>query len=196
MTNRKCSHCKAKHPATEMFHRGIKAFCNSECWISFVTSESESKRLIKKGNAIRRKESNKAHREAKERIKTRSQWMNEAQVWVNRFIRLRDKGLPCISCGRVMNEGGYVGAGGIHAGHYRSRGACPELRFHEDNIHAQCAQCNNENSGNQIMYRKGLIKKIGIEKVEWIEGPHDPKKYTIDELKELIATYKAKVKAL
>lgn len=132
----------------------------------------------------------------KDRIKTRSQWAADAQVWVNKFIRLRDNGKPCVSCEKIMNEGGYVGAGGVHAGHYRSRGACPELRFHELNIHAQCAQCNNENSGNITQYRKMLILKIGLDKVDWLEGPHKPAKYTIDDLKEIIATYKRKCKEL
>tara|TARA_R110000782_G_scaffold189054_2_gene279034 strand:+ start:234 stop:413 length:180 start_codon:yes stop_codon:yes gene_type:complete len=45
-------------------------------------------------------------------------------------------------------------------------------------------------SGNVKLYRIGLIKKIGLAEVEKLEGPHEPKKYTIDDLKELIVHYR------
>ena len=51
-------------------------------------------------------------------------------------------------------------------------------------------------SGNLLGYRPGLIQKIGIEAVEWLEGPHEAKKYTVDELKAMTADYRAKTKEL
>ena len=84
----------------------------------------------------------------------------------------------------------------MNAGHYKSVGSTPALRFNEGNVHLQCEHCNSYLSGNIGEYRPRLIAKIGLEMVEFLEGPHEPKKYTIDELKELIATYKEKVKAL
>ncbi|MFK5893248.1 MAG: recombination protein NinG, partial [Pseudomonadota bacterium] len=38
-------------------------------------------------------------------------------------------------------------------------------------------------------YRKRLIEKIGIKRVEWLEGYCPPKKWTIDELKDICAKY-------
>lgn len=191
-SKRKCGYCGQRKPAESMHIVGVQAFCNVDHWIENQVKNKD--RLVKKGDKILAKIEREEKRQRKEKLKTRAQWANDAQVWVNKYIRLRDAGLPCISCGSMMNEGGYTGAGGIHAGHYRSRGACPELRYEELNIHNQCARCNNELSGNQIEYRKGLIAKIGQDKVEWLEGPHDPKKYTIDDLKEIIAKYKQKCK--
>jgi hypothetical protein len=81
-------------------------------------------------------------------------------------------------------------SGQIHAGHYRSVGAHPELRFEPDNCHAQCAQCNNFKSGNLTEYRANLIKKIGLQRVEWLEGPQEKRKFSIEELKELLTHYK------
>jgi len=107
----------------------------------------------------------------------------------NRFIRLRDADQPCISCQRFHS-------GQYHAGHYRTVGANPELRFDERNVHKQCAPCNNHLSGNIINYRTGLLQKVGREVVEWLEGPHEAKHYTIDELKQLIAHYKLKCKEI
>lgn len=46
------------------------------------------------------------------------------------------------------------------------------------------------------MYRVNLINRIGLERVESLEGPHDPAKYTIDDLKAIKATYKAKLREL
>lgn len=132
----------------------------------------------------------KKQRERKAKLKSRSEWLKEAQSVFNKFIRLRDKNEPCISCGRY-HQGQY------HAGHYRSVGACPELRFCELNVHKQCAPCNDHKSGNIIEYRINLINKIGADKVAWLERQdHEPKKYTIEDCKAIIKHYKAKIKEL
>lgn len=135
------------------------------------------------------KKARKAHLADKIRLKPRAQWMKEAQMAFNAYIRKRDEHLPCISCGR-HHQGQY------HAGHYRSVGSCPELRFNELNVHKQCAPCNDHLSGNIVKYRPALIAKIGIEQVEWLEGNHEPRKYTIEDLQAIIQEYKRKVKEL
>jgi len=129
------------------------------------------------------------HKAAKERIKTKSKWTQEAQQAVNAYVRERDAALPCVSCQR-HHQGQY------HAGHYRSVGSAPELRFETIQIWKQCAPCNNHLSGNLINYRIELIKRIGQNKVDWIEGPHEAKKYTIDDLRNIRGEYRAKLKAL
>lgn len=135
------------------------------------------------------KAARKANREAKEKLKTRSDWMREAQAAVNAYVRERDRDLPCISCGR-MHQGQW------HAGHYLSRGAHPELALEPLNIHKQCAPCNNHLSGNQVKYRLGLIARLGVEVVEWLEGPHEPRRYTIDELKAIRDEYRTRLREL
>ena len=113
----------------------------------------------------------------------RGWWLRKAQTQFNKYIRTRDAGQPCISCQRVMT-------GQIHAGHYRSVGAHPELRFEPLNCHAQCAQCNNWRSGNLTEYRANLINKIGRDKVDWLEGPHEGSRLSIDDLKGIVDKYK------
>ncbi|UUT22133.1 recombination protein NinG [Pseudomonas sp. T8] len=125
----------------------------------------------------------------KERIKTRSDHFRETQAVFNEWIRLRDAALPCVSCGR-HHEGQY------HAGHYRTVGANPELRFEPLNVHKQCAPCNNHKSGDIVNYRIELVKRIGQDQVEWLEGPHSARKYTADELKALKAKYRELIKEL
>lgn len=126
---------------------------------------------------------------SKERIKPKGQYMREAQAAFNAWIRARDAAQPCISCGR-HHEGQY------HAGHYRTVGSSPELRFEPTNVHKQCAPCNNHKSGDIVNYRMSLVLRIGQAQVDWLEGPHEPQRYTIDDLKAIKARYKAMTKEL
>ena len=155
--------------------------CSPKCAI--VLSKEQARKKREKSERAEK-------RERKAKLKSRSEWLKDAQSVFNKFIRLRDKNEPCISCGKY-HKGQY------HAGHYRSVGACPELRFCELNVHKQCAPCNDHKSGNIIKYRINLVKKIGVDKVEWLERQdHEPKKYTIEDCKEIIKYYKAKIKEL
>lgn len=125
----------------------------------------------------------------KEKLKSRAEHLREAQNAFNEWIRLRDAERPCVSCGRY-HEGQY------HAGHYRSLGANPELRFEPLNVWKQCAPCNTHLSGNLVNYRLSLLQLIGGQQVEWLEGPHQPCKYTVEEIKTIKAEYRAKTREL
>ena len=92
----------------------------------------------------------------------------KAQKVFNAYIRKRDEGLPCISCGTGQPQ---------HAGHYFSAGHNSKLRFDERNVGGQCLRCNYFLHGNQLGYRKGLIKRIGIESVEQLESEASVKGY-------------------
>ena len=134
------------------------------------------------------KKEKKVNREAKRKLRDgdKSFQLKKAQTDFNKWIRLRDEGNDCISCGKPPKK--------KNAGHYKSRGGFPELRFEPLNCHLQCEHCNTHLSGNLSNYRVNLISKIGLDKVEWIEGPHSPKRYTIDQLKEIQELYKSKIK--
>jgi hypothetical protein len=139
----------------------------------------------------REKKADNIHKENKKALKDndKSHRAKMAQQAFNAYIRQRDHNLPCISCQRYHT-------GQYHAGHYRSVGAHPELRFEELNNNKQCSACNNHLSGNIVDYRINLINKIGLDKVEWIEGPHEPKKYSCEELKAIELHYKQKLKEM
>lgn len=157
--------------------------CSPRCGLAMkaVNQEKARKALADVGR--------KELRAAKERVKPKGQYMREAQVAINAWVRLRDAALPCVSCGR-HHDGQY------HAGHYRTVGSNPALRFEPLNIHKQCAPCNNHKSGDIVNYRIELVKRIGAELVEWLEGPHEPKRYTIEDLKAITAEYRAKTREL
>ena len=175
----KCKNCKDKF-IPKVFN--IK-YCDKELCRSVMIKEA-----LKKSKAKKVKEWNKEKKVRKEALKTLSEYKKELQVIFNKFIRLRDKGLNCISCNKPAKK--------ENAGHYRSVGGNPELRFEELNNNLQCEYCNTYLHGNLIDYRINLIKKIGIDKVEWLEGKHDPKHYTIEQIKGLKVMYRLKIKQL
>lgn len=125
----------------------------------------------------------------KEAVKTRKEHMAEVQVAFNSMIRARDAELPCVSCG--LDTGCKM-----NAGHYRSVGSSPELRFDEANCHKQCEKCNSYLSANLIPYRVELIRRIGQVEVDRLEGPQLPKKYSVDELRDMKKLYRARTREL
>jgi hypothetical protein len=140
------------------------------------------------------KQSRKYTRERLAALKTRSDWLRETQAVFNQFVRLRDQlaGHACISSGRPLDWSGNA----VDAGHFRSVGSAPHLRFNEDNCHAQSKHDNQYKSGNAVDYRIGLIARIGLARVEALEADQTPRHYTIEDLKQIKATYKAKLKTL
>ena len=183
---KKCRVCRERFE-TNYSNRVV---CSIKCSIELV-QKNKAKKAAKE-----RSEKRKKLREAKERIKTRSDWMKDAQKAFNAWVRERDHVEPCISCGKFVNNDGLITGSRADAGHYRSVGACPELRFTEENCHLQCVRCNRDLSGNSVAYRIGLIERIGLEKVEWLEGNHPPKKYTIEDLKGICRHYRAEARRL
>jgi hypothetical protein len=157
--------------------------CGYQCGLAIAPANQEKAR--KSLAQVERKEI----KVRKEKLKSRADHLKDAQTAFNAWVRERDALLPCISCGR-HHDGQY------HAGHYRTVGANPEIRFEPLNVWKQCAPCNNHLSGNLINYRIALLQRIGPDKVAWLEGPHEPKKYTIDDLKALTAHYRAMTREL
>ena len=168
----KCRICKTEYTKRSMGH----VVCSLPCSIL------HAKIIVKK---IERK----ADREQRVKLKSRSDWMREAQTSVNAWVRQRDQLLPCVSCGRHHT-------GQYHAGHYRSVGSAPALRFSELNINKQCQPCNTHLSGNLIAYRVNLIEKIGLYEVELLEKEPTPAKWTIDQLKVIKQTYQLKLREM
>jgi len=170
----KCKVCKEKFTPT---FNSLQPTCG------------EIKCAVEWGRKLRGKETRKAL--AKHHENDKSWVRTKAQEAFNKYIRLRDKGQGCISCGTTKDVQ-------YAAGHYRSRGGAPQnLAFHEWNVNLQCnRKCNMALSGNIGEYRIRLIQKIGLENVEWLENQNTPVKLTIEELREIRDTYKAKYKEL
>jgi len=93
------------------------------------------------------------------KIKIDKKW-----IVISKAVKMRDNDLPCISCLKFMP------LHSVEAGHYISRAKSTILKYNMYNIHSQCWHCNNILFGNVKEYRKNLIIKIGLEKVEWLEN--------------------------
>jgi hypothetical protein len=169
---KKCAECRQEF----MPYRSTQKVCSPAC----------AQKLAEKK---REKVERAADRQKRESLKTLRDYLKETQIVFNAYIRERDRDMPCISCGRHHT-------GSYDAGHYRSVGAAPQLRFNEDNCHKQCVPCNQFKSGNAVEYRIRLIGRIGLERVQALESECKPLKITIDEAKQIKALYKAKLKEL
>lgn len=179
-----CRNCKSPFEPV----RNMQAVCSVMCGLDRARKLREAKQ---KAERVADKAQDKVKREAQ---KTIPQLIAEAQVEFNKFIRLRDQlaGRNCISSGRALDWSG----NNVDAGHYRSTGAAPHLRFDENNCHAQSKHDNQWKAGNVVGYRVGLIQRIGIEAVEALESNNEVVKWDRETLRQIKVIYRAKVRAL
>ncbi|MBL1311260.1 MULTISPECIES: recombination protein NinG [unclassified Pseudomonas] len=181
---KRCPECRAMFTPS----RSSQAVCGEiECAIAHGKSEkvqaSAKKALADIGRAD--------IKVRKEKLKTRADHAKEAQAVINRYVRLRDAHLGCISCDKPATWGGQW-----HCSHFRSVGAAAHLRFNLWNMNKSCSQCNAHLSGNIMVYRPRLVEKIGAEKVEWLECNQDLVRHEIPYLKRLKAVFTKKAKRL
>ncbi|WP_434676206.1 recombination protein NinG [Pseudomonas sp. D3-10] len=183
---KKCrvAECRASFVPAQPF----QTWCSPDCAVVIIRQRQEKQR---KSFAQRERRDIKVR---KEKLKTRGDHMREAQQAFNAYIRARDQvaGHLCISSGKPLDWSGNA----VDAGHYRSVGSAPHLRFDERNCHAQSKQDNRFLSGNAVDYRIGLIARIGQEAVDALEADQSVRKYTVDDLKAIKAEYRAKTREL
>ena len=181
-SKKKCRACKEYG----LVESGIKVplgfFCSMDC-------------VVKHGSKAARVASDKRKRQTltklKESVKTASEWRVEAQTAFNAYVRYRDRDLPCISCDAT---GSHEGIGGYwDCGHFYSRGARRELSFNLWNAHKQCHRCNRYLSSNPQEYRRRLIIKIGIDRVDALEA-YAVVRHDIKYLRRIKQIFKAKLK--
>jgi hypothetical protein len=137
------------------------------------------------------KRQDRAKREA---MKTIPELIAEVQTAFNEFIRLRDRHKGCFVCGCAFPVGQL--GGDFDAGHIRSRGAAGHLRFNEDNCHGECKACNSSTGAKPHQIEAGAIARIGQARYDALKNDNTPHKWTKDELRDLRALYRAKVKEL
>lgn len=166
------------------------------CSIACAKAMAKDPKLQKIAAKAITKQKREDLQERREKLKTRREHMAEAQTAFNAYIRERDAGLSCISCDSVPSDHDLITGSRWDAGHYRSVGACPELRFEPLNVHRQCVKCNRNLSGNAVEYRIRLVKRIGADQVDWLEGPHKPQRLTIEDLQAIKTLYRQKLRDL
>ena len=167
--NKKCKHCK--QPMT-MVYNSLQKYCvdKPECvevWVSVEKEKQWKKRKAK----------------LKQEAMTLSDYMKLAQQVFNKWVRQRDEGKMCISCGNMIAK--------RDAGHFISVGNYPSVRFDEANVHSQSVHCIQYRGGNLHDYERWLKIRIGEERIESLKiRAHQTRKYSIPEVKEIIYKYK------
>lgn len=199
---KRCPECRVMFTPS----RSSQAVCGEiECAIAHGKSE-KGQASAKKALADVGRRDIKVRKEA---LKSRADHMKDAEKAVRDYRRTYELsvGSGCISCGEsqesILSAQGWKTGGAFDAGHFLGKGARPELRLIPNNIWLQCKSCNAGSSkyarkGQTVSqeFRSGLIARIGLEAVEALEADHEPRKYTVDELKAITAEYRAKTREL
>lgn len=199
---KRCPECRVMFTPS----RSSQAVCGEiECAIAHGKSEKVQKATRKALADIERRDIEVR----KEALKSRGDHLKDAEKAVRDYRRLYELsiGSGCISCGEsqesILAAQGWKTGGAFDAGHFLGKGARPELRLVPTNIWLQCKSCNAGSSkyarkGETVSqaFRAGLIARIGLEAVEALEAYHEPRKYTVDELKAITAEYRAKTREL
>lgn len=176
---KKCATCKEKFTPRTTMH----TVCSPDC--AGLHAVKQRKRTEAKADQAQRF-----------RLKTRSEHIADVQVVFNALVRYRDRNKTCISCPTHLSTLADQPGGGYDAGHYRSRGSAPHLRFDLRNCHGQCKKCNRYRAGNAADYRIGLIARIGIYGVIALECDQSGGGWTIPELLAMKADFRAQLKKM
>lgn len=172
---KKCKNCKQKFQP----QRPLQYICSVPC------AREYNQKLLQK-------QYNKERREWYSKNKTLSTLEKEARKIFQKWIRIRDKDLPCISCG-ALNAKQWDG------GHFYKAELYSGLIFDEDNCHKQCSRCNDLYSGNELLFREGLIKRYGedyVKDLEMIKDGLRDYEFSKQELIEIKNKYSQKIKQL
>lgn len=171
--NKKCKSCKEFCSVDDGMQTMRGFFCDYDtCMKGELAKIDERKK--KKADV----EFNRETKRMKAKVKPLSKALSEAQTVFNKYVRLRDYYLGCVSCRKPASWDGQW-----HASHFHSRGKSSFLRFNLWNVHKSCSVCNGHLSGNLRPYARKLKKKIGDEKLDWLEAnASTSRKYDIEYL--------------
>lgn len=169
---RKCKHCCEYSEAAAGVKTPAGWFCCMPHAVDFAIEKNNKARQRQQAKDKKEQEA-KAKEERKvtrARIKelNRPKHLDQLQKLVNQYVvHVRDANKPCCTCGTTNPNIKY------DAGHYRSRGACPEARYILTNIHRQCSvRCNVHGSGMRAEYIEFIKAKYGQDHLDWLDGKH------------------------
>ncbi|MBB3004389.1 hypothetical protein FHX57_006771 [Paraburkholderia tropica] len=178
---RKCKSCGTAFVPV----RSLQAACSVSCAVAIAAKQKAQK------EARAKRDERKSIREALEKAKTRGAHLKEAQAAFNAYVRERDYGLPCISCGIPSRE---AFGGAVDCGHYRSTGSAAHHRFNLKNCAAQCVKCNRYLGSNTVEMRKGMVARFGLEAIEALEADQTPRKFDIEYLTRIKRIFRKKAR--
>lgn len=169
---------------------------NCGCYSKWLLNTKEGKEKIKRATlkaTKNRRELEQGIKQKKER-QSLSYLKTNVTAIVHQYIRARDKGKSCISCGIPYKSN-------FDAGHYFKAELYSSLKYHSDNIHGQCIRCNRPKDGNLSQYQINLPKRIGQDKYDELVKLADQEKklnfkWDREELKKIKDKFKLLLKEL
>ena len=170
-------------------YNSLEPWCSQPCRAKLALATFERRqamkyRAVKKKEIARKRERVAAKKKFNEGDKT---WCcKKAKEELHRWIvHVRDAEKPCISCGNQNPNIKY------DAGHFLSVGAHKNLEMEPRNIHKQCSlNCNQHLSSNRAGYEAGIIERYGQEELDWLLGPHEPRRYRAHDYLEIRDKYR------
>jgi len=156
-----------------------------KCYAEFITETDAGKLIMQK--AILKVQKPRIEAEAyaseyksKNALKTAH---TNTRMQVHSFVRERDKGKPCISCGAPWENS-------FQASHFYKSETFTTLKYNLDNINSSCVRCNLFLEGNFDNYSLILPSRIGQERYNALVelasiDKHQQKVWTLESLKEV-----------
>ena len=184
----RCPFCKSKLETGQRIH--------TECIDGYAEAQAAraERAEAKKARAAAKVEraSIKARKEA---IKPRAKWLAECQAIVNRYVRLLalSRGEGCYTCGATPEQ---KFGGTYDAGHFRSVGSAPHLRYWIPQIKLQCIPCNRHKGGMALAFRERLVRDHGDEWVNRLEAMQHIAKFDVGYLKRFKAVMGKKLRRM
>ena len=173
---------------------GLGIFCG--CLSEWLLTTDEGKEQLEKATLKATKPRRELEKEEKRRKNANSlqNLLDSVKQACHAYIRKRDEGKPCISCGAKWNPD-------FQAGHFYKAELYSSLKFDEHNINGQCRVCNLHKDGNFEGYQKGMWERypdqiIGLIELEANEYKQSDFKWDREELKEIRKYYQDKLKEL
>lgn len=197
MIPRKKKICKKCGELKYIVSTGFCAYCKKGETMKEELNKPPIKKRARSATKKRPRKPKSSNKQKKRGTKSKSLSFLKSKVWrmFSKFIRLRDSNedgyCTCITCDRPLFWKQ------TQAGHFIPQHNNPNTIFHEENVHAQCPQCNIYLHGNQYLYslKVDLIYGSGTaEKILCLSKQE--KRFTIEEYELMLKDYTNRVKSL
>lgn len=188
----KCNSCKQKIREWEKIYKNwLYNFCSKEHRQEFINKqlEKQKKKKLKERQEIKKQKKREKKQNSIPRL------IKELDLVFSKYVRIRDAlkttwtltHLKCYTCDDLVEVWKAQNM------HFIPRWF-KQFRFSEDNTRGWCMRCNVLMHWNYIEYFTRLEKEIWRQKIDdMIQRKNEVKKFTSEELKELIKIYKNKL---
>lgn len=168
----------------------------SSCFATWLLTTDEGKAQLER-ETIKAKQPRVELEKARQEVKGEKSlsWLKiNVRTVCHDYIKLRDKGLPCVSCGAHWTSE-------HQAGHLYKAELFSMLKYDERNIHNQCKKCNLFDNGNESMYHAAILSRLSIDDYDEIKRIASQEKQTNfkwdrEELEKIRKYYQLKIKQL